>query len=97
MNQQERQRALAAARRAVLDQRYVLTPHALLEMHVDGLDLTDIESAVLTGTIERVFEDEPRGTRFEIVGHATDLRTRVGVVVRFAGPLLVITVYEIRS
>ena len=88
---------LDAARRAVLDQTYVVTPHALLEMHVDRLDVVDIESAILTGTIERVFEDDLRGTRYEIVGRASDLHTRVGVVVRFVERLLLVTVYEIRS
>ena len=96
MGQAELDRFLSAAREAVLSQAYVITPHALLEMRNDRLDVIDIESAVLTGTIERVFEDDPRGTRYEIVGRAADLSTVVGVVVRFAGPLLVITVYEIR-
>jgi hypothetical protein len=97
VRQDELKRVSDAARQAVLEQRYVLTPHALLEMHVDQLDAVDVESAVLTGTIERVFADDPRGPRYEIVGRATDLSRLVAVVVRFAGPLLVITVYEIRS
>ena len=42
-------------RRAVLEQMYVLTPHALLEMREDRLDVVDVESAILTGRIERVF------------------------------------------
>ena len=96
MGQAELDRALADARQAVLDQTYVVTPHALLEMYVDRLDIIDVESAILTGTIENVFANDPRGTRYEIVGRATDLHTVVGVVVRFAGPLLIITVYEMR-
>ena len=44
-------------RQAVLDQAYVLTPHAVLEMQSDKLDVIDVESAILTGTIERVFDD----------------------------------------
>lgn len=81
-------------RDAVLEQRYVVTPHALLEMRDDKLDLVDVESAILTGTIERVFDDDPRGRRYEVVGMATDLTTKVGVVTRFVGTLLIITVYE---
>jgi len=96
MGQVGLERVLATIRQAVLDQTYVMTPHALLEMHVDRLDVVDVESALLTGTIERVFTDDPRGTRYEIVGRATDLSTAVAVVVRFAGPLLIITVYEMR-
>ncbi|MFH0979961.1 MAG: hypothetical protein V2A79_00295 [Planctomycetota bacterium] len=56
--------------------------------------MVDVESAILTGTIERVFENDPRGLRYEVVGRACDLITEVGVVARFAGPLLIITVYE---
>ena len=97
MNQRELNRLLTAARQAVLDQSYVLTPHVVLEMRNDRLDIVDIESAVLTGTIERVFDDDARGPRFEIVGRAVDQHTVVGVVARFVGPLLIITVYEIRS
>lgn len=84
-------------RQAVVDQAYVVTPHALLEMREDHLDVVDVESAILTGTIERVFEDDPRGRRYEVVGTACDLSTPVRVVVRFVGPLLIITVYEKRS
>lgn len=84
-------------RQAVEDQTYVLTPHTVLEMQADRLDLLDVESAILTGRIERVFEGDPRGPRYEIVGSACDLLSQVGVVARFAGPLLIITVYEKRS
>lgn len=87
---------MKAMRQAVRDQTYVMTPHALLEMRNDRLDLVDVESAILTGTIERVFDDDPRGRRYEVVGKACDLTTDVGVAVRFAGPLLIITVYEKR-
>lgn len=83
---------LESMRRAVLDQSYVLTPHAVLEMLADRLDVVDVESAILTGTIRQVFDDDPRGRRFEVVGKACDLTTDVGVVARFAGPLLIITV-----
>ncbi len=96
MKDQDRARALEAMRAAVLDQAYVVTPHAWLEMRNDRLDLVDVESAILTGTIRDVFEDDPRGRRYEVVGKACDLTTEVAVVARFAGPLLIITVYEKR-
>ncbi|HKQ48142.1 MAG TPA: DUF4258 domain-containing protein [Phycisphaerae bacterium] len=83
-------------RRAVHDQTYVLTSHAVLEMRVDRLDIVDVESAVLTGTITQTFDDDPRGRRYEIVGKACDLTTDVGVVARFEGPMLIITVYAIK-
>jgi len=97
MKRQAVERALEAMRRAVLDQRYVMTPHALLEMREDGLYVVDVETAVLTGTIARVFEDDPRGVRYEVVGTASDLSTVVGVIGRLVGTVLIITVYEIRA
>ena len=65
---------------------------AFLASHISHL-----ESAIQAGKIERVFEDDPRGVRYEVVGKACDLETVVGVIVRFAGPLLIITVYEKKS
>jgi Domain of unknown function (DUF4258) len=75
MRQRDKTGALEAIRRAVLEQMYVLTPHALLEMREDRLDVVDVESAILTGRIQRVFEDDPRGPRYEVVGKACDLDT----------------------
>ena len=49
MRHSEKARALEAMRRAVLEQAYVITPHALLEMREDRLDVVDLESAILTG------------------------------------------------
>ena len=43
---------LERIRNAVLDGRYSLTEHAYEEMDDDGLDVLDIESAILTGEIE---------------------------------------------
>ena len=93
----KRARILEAIRQAVQDENYVMTPHALMEMREDHLEIMDVESGLLTGTIKRVFTNDPRGTRYEVVGTACDLSTPVGVVVRFAGPLLIITVYEKKS
>lgn len=67
-------------------------------MNEDNLDVLDVESAVLTGRIDQTLTHDPRGTRYVIVGKATDETTRVGVVVRFVDrdELLVLTVYEIK-
>jgi len=90
-------RELQRIRNAVLDHRYVLTEHAYEEMEKDQLDVLDVESAILTGEIERALTQDPRGTRYVVVGKATDQETPVRVVVRFVehDQLLVITVYEI--
>ena len=86
---------LERIRNAILDGRYTLTEHAYDEMDEDHLD---VESAILTGEIDQVLTVDPRGTRYVVVGNATDQETLVAVVVRFvaADQLLVITVYEIK-
>ncbi len=88
---------LERIRGAVLDGRYALTEHAYEEMDDEDLDVLDVESAILTGEIDQVLTNDPRGTRYVVIGSATDLETQVGVVVRFVeyDQILVITVYEI--
>ena len=90
-------RELERIRNAILDRRYSLTEHAYEEMDDDRLDVLDVEAAILTGGIDQVLTADPRGTRYVVVGNATDEQTAVGVVVRFVehDQLLVITVYEI--
>lgn len=84
---------------AVRERRYSVSEHAYDEMDEDDLDVLDVEAALLTGEIERTFTSDPRGRRYEVVGTACDLCTRVGVVVRFVGRdgLLIVTVYQIES
>jgi len=88
---------LERIREAVLDGRYALTEHAYEEMDDDDLDVLDVESALLTGEIDKVLTNDPRGTRYVVIGSATDMETQVGVVVRFveSDQILVITVYEL--
>ncbi len=61
---------------------------------MDGLQLDDVESVVVTGRIEREFTNDPRGARYEVIGDTADGR-RAGVVCRFlpSGILLIITAY----
>jgi Domain of unknown function (DUF4258) len=79
--------------------QYDMSAHAMEEMAEDFLTIEDIEEAVLNGRISRVETDDPRGTRYIIVGIAIDRQTPVGVVGRFAsnGRYLVITVYEVTA
>lgn len=88
---------LERIRAAIYDQRYVLTEHAHEEMAEDYLDVLDVESAILTGEIDQVLTKDPRGTRYVVVGVATDQQTTVAVVCRFVqhDELLIVTVYEI--
>jgi len=84
-------------REAVLDGRYVLSPHAWTEMRNDHLTLIDIESALLQGIIDCEYRDDPRGIRYRVSGTASDLETPIGVVVRFVleDRVLVITTFVI--
>ncbi len=89
-------RELERIRSAILDHRYLLTEHAYEEIDEDGLDVLDVEAAILTGEIDRVLTHDPRGTRYVVIGEATDRQTTVGIVVRFVehDQLLIITAYE---
>jgi hypothetical protein len=90
-------RELERIRNAIVDARYTFTEHAYEEMDEDDLDALDVESAILTGEIDRVLTMDPRGARYVVVGKATDQETAVGVVARFVehDQLLIITVYEV--
>ena len=73
-----------------------MSAHAMEEMAEDGLDIEDVEQAILNGRIARIEKDDPRGTKYVVEGIGTDGLTPVGVVGRFAntGRYLIITVYE---
>jgi hypothetical protein len=72
----------------------VAIPHFLEEMLNDDFEFADIETAIAGGRVRRRFADDPRGTRFEIVGPSRDGR-QVAVVCRIkaTGKLLLITTY----
>jgi hypothetical protein len=74
-----------------------MSAHAMEEMAEDLLTILDVEEAVLSGQVIRVEKDDPRGTKYIVVGTALDQQTPVGVVGRFAstGNYLIITVYEV--
>jgi hypothetical protein len=77
--------------------QYDMSAHAMEEMAEDFLTLLDVEEAVFSGQMIRVEKDDPRGTKYVIVGTAIDQQTPVGVVGRFTsnGCYLIITVYEV--
>ncbi len=77
--------------------QYDMSAHAMEEMAEDFLTILDVEEVVLNGQVIRVEKDDPRGTKYIVVGMALDQQTSVGVVGRFAssGRYLIITVYEV--
>ena len=76
---------------------YVMTTHADEEADADDLNVFDVESAILTGSILRKQEDQETGEwKYLVQGESTDGRV-VMVIAKFgaSGELLyIITVYE---
>lgn len=62
----------------------------------DDMTFDDIGNAIMNGAVNRDFKDDPRGTRYEIVGKTVDGRT-VAVICRIkeTGKLLFITTWEV--
>ena len=86
-------------REKVRRQEYEFTiPHFFEQMAEDDLILADIELAIANGRIRRKFTRDPRGTRYEIVGPATDGR-KIAVICRIksTGKLLFITTYALEE
>ncbi|MBI3947512.1 MAG: DUF4258 domain-containing protein [Armatimonadetes bacterium] len=84
-------------RQKVRLRQYDMSAHAVDEMADDLLGIGDVETAVLNGRVVRTDHDDPRGTRYTVVGTGADGLTQVAVVGRFAstGRFLIITVYEV--
>lgn len=84
-------------REKVRNQEYEFTiPHFFEEMANDDLIFADVELAIANGTVNRIFADDPRGTRYEVIGPATDGR-KIAVICRIkeTGKLLFITTWEV--
>jgi len=88
-------RLLQRIQDTILHGDYDVTIHAVEEMAEDGLDIFDIESAILNGNLTKTESDDPRGEKHTITGTAVNEQTRVGVVGRFkeTGIFLIIPVY----
>jgi hypothetical protein len=61
----------------------------------DNLTFSDIEMAIAKVRIRRKFTRDPRGTRYEVIGPATDMRN-IGIIcgIKSTGRLLFITTYD---
>jgi len=90
---------LDTIREKVLRQEYEFTiPHFFEQMAEDDLILADIELAIANGRIRRKFTRDPRGTRYEIVGPATDGRKIAAICrIKNTGKLLFITTYALEE
>jgi hypothetical protein len=89
-------RILDRIRAAIRNGTYDMTGHAVDEMAEDGLDLVDVEAAILKGRLIKTEKDDPRGTRYTVQGTGADEMTPVGTVGRFTETrrYLIITVYK---
>ena len=90
-------RLLERIRDAVRSQQYDASKHAVDEMAEDGLDIVDLETAILNGRIRKTEKDDPRGARYTVHGIAADGVTTVGSVGRFTetSRYLIITAYGV--
>jgi len=81
-------------RQKIRDRDYYLSSHAEEEMAEDGFERSDMESAILEGSVQKKLTRDPRGTRYRIEGPSGDGRL-MHVLCRFheAGGLVIITVY----
>ena len=77
---------------------YEVTDHAYEEMADDDLLLTDVETAILTGTIVREDKGDPRGSVYVIQGIGIDRQSAVGAAVRFNEQenVVIITTYRVQ-
>lgn len=82
---------------AITQGEYDVTFHAVEEIAEDGLDIFDVEAAIINGEIAKTETDDPRGTRYTIIGKGIDGQTLVGVVGRFkeTGVFLIVTAYRV--
>jgi hypothetical protein len=84
-------------REKIRKQEYEFTiPHFFEEMANDNLTFADIEMAIYKGRVNRKFIRDPRGTRYEVIGSATDGR-EIAIICRIknTGKLLLITTYAL--
>ncbi len=88
---------ISKIREKISEQEYEFAiPHFIEEMADDNLSFEDIELAIYKGRINRKFTHDLRGTRYEIIGPASDGR-EIAVICRIknTGKLLFITAYAL--
>jgi hypothetical protein len=90
---------LKRIKRAVKEDHYQFSAHALEQADEDSLTEEDVRHAILNGVLSATLTDDPRGERFIVCGisHAGDCR--IEVVCRFlpSGLLRIITVWTLEE
>lgn len=85
-------------RRAVREDRYEFSVHALEEMDNDYLTEGDVRQVLLQGQLEAELTDDPRGSRFVVRNVVRE--NKIEIVCRFlpvSGWLRIITVYVVKG
>ena len=84
-------------RKKMRKRQFDMSAHAMEEMAEDGLDIEDVECAILNGKLFSIQRGDPRGTKYVIQGRTVDGKTQIEVVGRFssADRYLIITVYKV--
>ena len=79
--------------------KYDLTSHAFDEMAEDEFNLFDVEQSILSGKIDKIETDDPRGTKYIVHGIGSSPFAQVATVGRFVpdGGYLIITVYAVND
>ncbi len=72
-------RLLQRIQDAIASSEYDVTVHAAEGIAEDGLDTFDGEAGILSGKINKVETDDPRGARYIIIGTALNQHRRVAV------------------
>ena len=91
-------RGIREIRERIRTRNYELTGHAEEEREDDQLTVAGLREVVLTGRVEEVLTDDPRGDRYVVRGKAQDGR-EIEIVCRFlaSGKLRIITVYVLEE
>jgi hypothetical protein len=86
-------------RKAVREDRYELTAHAIEEMDEDDFTEDDVRDVLLRGRLVRELTNDPRGVRFVVRGRPRGREEEVEVVCRFlpSERLRIITVYAMEA
>jgi hypothetical protein len=75
-------RGIREIRERIKAKNYELTGHAEEEREDDELTTADLREVILTGRVDKILTDDPRGNRYVVRGRVQDGR-EVEVVCRF--------------
>ncbi|MGH7494934.1 MAG: DUF4258 domain-containing protein [bacterium] len=91
-------KTLAKIRACIRSGKYEATTHANDEMAEDGLDIIDVESSIVLGSIVRILKNDPLGVKYIVHGPAKHAGTIVCTVGRFtaSGRYRIITIYAVQ-